>query len=314
MNIVLFGGTDLTLRIAATLMELRMPPACVIHVGRGFTISYSPGGAENRKFADMAAWAEDRGVEAHEYEDIDATIAILQRLCPGIGIAAGWYHRLPARLRQLFTHGVLGIHASLLPKYRGGAPLNWALLQGEGESGVSLFELTDGVDDGPLYGQRRFPIGPRDYIGDLVERTNDAAVGLLQELIAGIVDGSLTPKPQVGTPTYCLQRIPEDGIIEWTRPADEIERLVRAVSHPYPGARAVLAGAKFTIWRARSLQAAPMVLGRPGQITRLPELASPCVVTGRGLLAIEEAAGEDGADFLPAIEKSVQQRFTPFHV
>ena len=314
MNIVLFGGTDLTLQIAEALVELGMPPACVIHVGRGFAISYSPGGVKNRKFADMAGWARDRGVEAHEYESVDPTIAILQRLRPEIGIAAGWYHRLPARLRQLFARGVLGIHASLLPKYRGGAPLNWALLQGEGETGVSLFELTDGVDDGPLYGQRRFPIGPRDYIGDLVERANDAAVGLLQESIGGIVDGSLTPKPQVGTPTYCLQRIPEDGIIDWTRPADEIERLVRAVSHPYPGARAVLAGAQFTIWRARSLQAAPMVLGRPGQIARLPEVASPCVVTGRGLLAIEEAAGEDGADFLPAIEKSVQQRFTPCHV
>ena len=150
---MLFGGTDLTLRIAEALVELGMPPACVIHVGHGFTISYSPGGVKNRKFADMAGWARDRGVEAHEYESVDPTIAILQRLRPGIGIAAGWYHRLPARLRRVFTRGVLGIHSSLLPKYRGGAPLNWALLQGERETGVSLFELTDGVDDGPLYGR-----------------------------------------------------------------------------------------------------------------------------------------------------------------
>lgn len=314
MKIVLFGGTDLTLRIGETLVELGMPPACVIHVGRTFAISYSPGGAANSKFADMAHWAQGRGVEAHEYESVDATIAVLERLRPGVGIAAGWYHRLPARLRRLFTRGVFGIHASLLPKFRGGAPLNWALLQGERESGVSLFVLTDGVDDGPLYGQRAFPIGPRDYIGDLVARANDTAAGLLRESIGGIVDGSLTPQPQAGTPTYCLQRYPDDGAIDWTRPAHEIDRLIRAVSRPYPGARTALAGAKLTIWRARALREAPTVLGRPGQIARLPEVASPCVVTGRGLLAIEEAAGEDGADLLPLIQRSIQQRFSPADV
>lgn len=314
MKFVLFGGTDLTLRVAEALVELGMPPACVVHVGRIFTISYNPEGANNAKFADMAQWAGGRGIKAHEYRSVDATIAVLQRLQPTAGIAAGWYHRLPIRLRRIFARGVIGLHASLLPKYRGGAPLNWALLQDERETGVSLFELTDGVDDGPLYGQRRFPIGPRDYIGDLVERANAAAVDLLRESIAGIVDGSLTPQPQSGTPTYCLQRNPDDGIIDWTRPADEIERLVRAVSHPYPSARAELAGIRISIWRARRVQAAPTVLGRPGQITRLPNMSSPCVVTGDGLLAVEEATTEDGADLLPTIEQSAQQHFTSIHV
>ena len=314
MNIVLFGGTDLTLRIAETLVELRMPLACVVYIRNQFAISYSPSRVTNSRFADVVDWAEREGVEAHEFESIDRTIAVLQGPRPGIGIAAGWYHMLPARLRRIFARGVLGIHASLLPTYRGGAPLNWALLEGERESGVSLFELADGVDDGPLYGQRRFPIGQRDYIGDLVERANDAAVGLLRETIGAIVDGSLTPQPQTGTPTYCLQRGPDDGIIDWNRSADEIERLVRAVSHPYPGARAALAGAKLTIWRAGVVREAPTVLGRPGQIARLPEIKTPCVVTGRGLLAIEEATGEDGANLLPLIERSAQQHFTPVGV
>ena len=314
MKIVLFGGTDLSLRVAETLTELGIPPACVVHVGRSFAISFSPAGVANRRFADMASWAKCQGVEAHAYESVDRTVAALEELRPGMGIVAGWYHMLPARLRRLFSHGVVGLHASLLPKYRGGAPLNWALLQGERESGVSLFALADGVDDGPLYGQRRFPIGPRDYIGDVVERANDAAIDLLRASIVRMVDGSLTPQPQTGTPTYCLQRSPDDGIIDWSRPADEIARLVRAVSRPYPGARAALAGTRLTVWRARVEEAAPTVLGRPGQIARLPDIASPCVVTGRGLLAIEEATGEDGADLLPLIATSVQQHFTPLHV
>lgn len=314
MSIVLFGGTDLTLQVAETLVELEMPPAYVVHVGRKFRISYNPKGANNTKFADMAQWAGDRSIEAHEYRNVDATIAALHRLQPRIGIAAGWYHRLPSKLRRIFGCGVLGLHASLLPKYRGGAPLNWALLQDERETGVSLFELTDDVDDGPLYGQRRFPIGPHDYIDDLVERANDAAVALLRKSIGGIVDGSLTPQPQSGTATYCLQRNPDDGIIDWTRPADEIERLVRATSHPYPGARTELAGTRIHIWRARYVQAAPTVLGRPGQIARLTNMSSPCVVTGSGLLAVEEATAEDGTDLLPYIGQSAQQHFTFIHV
>ena len=313
MNIVLFGGTDLALRIAETLVELRLPLACVFYVHKQFAISYSPSHVTNRRFADVADWAKRKGVEAHEFESIDRTIAVLQGLRPGVGIAAGWYHMLPVRLRRIFARGVLGIHASLLPRYRGGAPLNWALLQGDQETGVSLFELADGVDDGPLYGQRRFPIGPHDYIGDLVERANEAAVDLLRASIVGIVEGFMEPRPQLGVPTYCLQRNPDDGIIDWRRPADEIERLVRAVSHPYPGARAELAGTRLNIWRARYVQAAPRVLGRPGQIARMPDLASPCVVTGKGLLAVEEATGEDGTDLLPFIEQSAQQHFSPTH-
>ena len=314
MNIVLFGGTDLTLRVAEALVELGIPPVCVFHVGRKFTISYNPEGTSNAKFADMARWAGERSIEAHQYQSVDATIATLQRLQPGIGIAAGWYHKLPIGLRHIFARGVIGLHASLLPKYRGGAPLNWALLQDERESGVSLFELSDGVDDGPLYGQRRFPIHRHDYIGDLVERANDAAVNLLRESIAGVVDGSLTPRPQNGSPTYCLQRNPDDGIIDWTRPADEIERLVRAVSCPYPGARAALAKTTLTIWRASAVLSGPTVLGRPGQIAPVPGVASPCVVTGRGLLAIEQARSKDGTDLVPLIQRSAQQRFLPLHV
>ena len=188
--------------------------------------------------------------------------------------------------------------------------MNWALLQGERESGVSLFALADSVDDGPLYGQRRLPIGPRDYIGDLVERANDAAVDLLRESIAGIVDGSLMPQMQNSTRTYCLQRGPDDGIIDRTHPAEDIERPVHAVSRPYPGARTALAGARLTIWCATAVREAPTVLGRPGQIARLPQVASPCVVTGRGLLSIEEATTEDGTDLLPTIRRSIQLHFT----
>ena len=314
MKIVLFGGTELTRRIADTLVDIGMPPTCVIHLPHTFTISYSPDAITNRRFADMADWSEHRGIEAHDYESVEQTITILRSLRPEIGIAAGWYHMLPARLRCLLPQGVIGVHASLLPKYRGNAPLNWALLQGERESGVSLFALADGMDDGLLYGQRRFPIGPNDYISDLVERADSVATSLLRECIAGIADGSLTPQLQSGTPTYCLQRSPDDGIIDWTRPAEDIERLVRAVSQPYPGAHTALAGAAITIWRAQAKIGAPIVLGQPGQIARVPEIGLPCVVTGHGLLAIEEATDEHGADVVPLINKSTQQRFALLHV
>ena len=169
MKSVLFGGTDLALRIGETLVGLGMPPVGVIYADHAFGISYSPGGAADSKFADMAHWAQGRGIGAHEYESVDATIAILQRLDPGVGIAAGWYHRLPSRLRRLFTRGVLGIRASLLPKFRGGAPLNWTLLRGE----------------------REFPTGSYDHIGDLVARANGGGGERISDLAARTNAGHL---------------------------------------------------------------------------------------------------------------------------
>ena len=107
---------------------------------------------------------------------------------------------------------------------------------------MTLFELGDGVDDGPIYGQKRIAVGPRTTVGELVIAAEAAALELVGECLPGIAQGTLRPHAQSGTPSYGLQRAPEDGRLEWWRTAIELDRLVRAVGKPYPGAFAELAG------------------------------------------------------------------------
>lgn len=308
MRVLLLGGTDFTLAIAERLTALGLGPAGVVHLPETVRISYKPQGMTNVRHADLADWCRDRNVPGVAFTDNAAIAAFAGKVDADLLLVAGWYHMVPAELRTRFPRGALGLHASLLPALRGGAPLNWAILNGLSETGISLFALGDGVDDGPLYGQRRVAIGPRATIGELVTSVEAAAVDLVAECLPAIAAGSLQPKPQSGTPSYGLQRSPDDGRIDWRHPADAIDRLVRAVGRPYPGAFGEFQGERILVWKAEP-RTAPRVLGAPGQVGRIPEEADPIVITGRGMLVIREAAKVSGEDALPLLRRAANQRF-----
>jgi methionyl-tRNA formyltransferase len=313
MRIVLFGGTDLTLIVAKTIVEMGCNLVGVVTIGKRFSISYQPSGVDNVRYSDVAEWAESISVPVHYFESNDKVITFVQSLSADFALVAGWYHMLPRSLRACFPKGCAGLHASLLPSYRGGAPLNWAILDGATETGVSLFELGDGVDDGPLYGQERFPIGPRSCIGELVERANGASVVLVQTCLPRIKEGTLTPFPQTGTPSYTLQRIPADGNIDWRHHVLQIDRLIRAVGKPYPGALTMKDDMHIRIWKAEPFpDNGPRILGAPGQIATFPDERFPIVVCGTGSLRILEATTDDGIDVLPVLRKSNHQRLHPW--
>lgn len=308
MRVVLFGGTDLTRRVAAAFEEIGMLPCAVVTLPESLSL---PGGkVKSTRFADLHEWARPLRIPVHVHDgDKKALKAFLVGQAGEFALFAGWYYMVGSDVRSLFERGCAGLHASLLPKLRGFAPLNWALLTGQSETGVTMFAFGDGVDDGPVYGQRRFAINAKDYIGDIVSRSSDACVELVKTLLPEIASGALEPQPQQGEASYGLQRFPEDGAIDWTRPADDIARLVRAVSRPYPGAYSHLDGRRIIIWRARPALSAPAVYGVVGQIARLPRMENPLVVTGQGLVEIEEAVFEDGTDALATILRSGHRRF-----
>jgi methionyl-tRNA formyltransferase len=307
MKLALIGATDLTLAVAAACERAGHKPACVVTAERAFRIGYAPGGVVNSRHADVAAWAADAEVPCAV--GADKLEVFLAEQAPDFALVAGWYHLLPSRVRRRVPRGCAGLHASLLPQLRGGAPLNWAILAGLDRTGVTLFELGDGVDDGPVYGQQAFDVPPRAEIGDLVARAEAAAVELIENCLPQIAAGTLAPVPQTGVPTYALQRTPDDGEIDWTRPAEEIDRLIRAVSRPYPGARTRLDDEEIRIWRATPLDRAPIVLGVPGQLCRLPDVPAPSVVTGNGILVIAAAETADGVDAVPMLARSANRRF-----
>jgi methionyl-tRNA formyltransferase len=285
----------------------------VVHVGQQFKISYNVRGVDNVRYADLAVWSEAAGIPHRLYEQAATIATFAGEVEADFCLAAGWYHMVPADLRARFPRGVAGLHASLLPRLRGGAPLNWAILSRETEAGITLFALGDGVDDGPIYGQERFPIGPRTTIGELVKSAEEGAVALIERCLPAIAESRISAIPQSGKPTYCLQRTPADGEIQWSRSAESIDRLVRAVGKPYPGAFSWFDGRRIVIWKTDLDDTLPQVWGRPGQIVRLPDISWPVVTTGEGTVVIKDATDEFNVDMLPALRRSGNKGFDTQH-
>lgn len=286
-RIVLFGGTDLTLAIAE---HLRDRIVGVIAIEREFSISYSPAGMRNSRFADLKAWADGAGVPYLAWSGADSAIEAVRLWRPDLGVAAGWYFMLPGRLRKHIPHGVAGLHASMLPRYRGNAPLNWAIINGESETGVSLFQLDDGVDEGALFGQASFAVTETSAIADLIDLSTAASIRLLSDLVE---HWPVEPTAQVGAPSYCLVRRPADSRIDWRHTVSQVDRLVRASGRPYEGAFSFLDSRRLTVWRARP---SPLELsGSPGQVWRAPD-GSVLVVCGIGALEVLECELEGERD------------------
>lgn len=216
-----------------------------------------------------------------------ATEAIAN-LDPSVVVAAGWYWRIPERLLVEIPLGVLGVHYSRLPKYRGGSPLVWALINGEATVGVSLFQMTSRLDDGPVWAQVALDVQPEDDVASVSARLEERAVDMVREALPGVLDGSLTPATQSDADaTYCLQRLPDDGRVDVTLHADAIVRLIRAQTRPYPGAHVYRGAQKVVLWKARKFGAA--IDGSPGQVAKVA--GSTVMAAGdRTGVVIEESA------------------------
>jgi methionyl-tRNA formyltransferase len=304
MRTVLFGGTDLTQAVADRIADHLVG---VVAIPQSFSISYAPGGLPNTRFADLVRWARGRGIPAVEWSGADDANAFVADLTPEWGLAAGWYYLLPPPLIEAFPRGIAGLHASLLPRLRGNAPLSWAIINGDDETGISLFELTAGMDEGRLYGQARIPIGGRSTIAELVTATEAAGIELVADALAA---PDRPRREQRGDPTYCLARVPDDGRIDWRASATTVDRLVRASTRPYPGAFTYLEGRRVAVWAGTPVDVE--VAGAPGQVWRMPS-HEVAIVCGSGAFRIEECslvgdAGEGDDDAIPILREASMRR------
>ena len=144
------------------------------------------------------------------------------------------------------------MHGSLLPKYRGRAPVNWAVLMGETETGATLHTMTEKPDAGEIVDQESVPIGPDDLAVDVFGKVTTAAETVLRRSLPRILAGSAETRPQdLSRGSYFGGRKPEDGLIDWSKSAAEIHNLVRAVAPPYPGAFSEHPGRRMRILRSR---------------------------------------------------------------
>jgi methionyl-tRNA formyltransferase len=185
----------------------------------------------------------------------------------------------------------LNLHGSLLPKFRGRAPVNWVLVQGETETGVTLHVMEIKPDAGDIVGQAAVPIAFEDTAVALFGKMEKAAGALLDELLPRLAKGDIPRRRnEIEKGSYFGGRRPEDGRIDWSWPALRAYNLVRAVTRPYPGAFAMLDGTPLLVWRAMPLPRQPGAPALPpGTVVRI-EGAAPAVgvVTGDGTLRLDE--------------------------
>jgi len=208
--------------------------------GRGQEISFSP-----VKEAALAA-----GLPVHQPEKIRAPEAqeLLQKLAPDYIVIIAYGQIIPARLLPLPKHGWINLHASLLPKYRGAAPINWAIVNGESETGLTTMRIDAGMDTGEMLLRREMEIGPAETAPELAARMAEAGAPLMTETLRGIAAGTIIPQPQNhGGASLAPMLKKEDGRIDWTRTAGEIFNRMRGFA-PWPGAYTTFRGQTCHLW------------------------------------------------------------------
>ena len=208
--------------------------------GRGHDVTFAP-----VKEAALAA-----GVPVHQPEKIrqpDAQ-ALLERLAPDAIVIIAYGQIIPARLLTIPKFGWINLHASLLPKYRGAAPINWAIVNGETESGVTTMRIDAGMDSGEVLLQETMEIGPTETAPDLAARMSETGARLMPKTLRGLATGSTTPRAQNhAEATVAPMLNKEFGRIEWTLNADEIFNRIRGFA-PWPGTYTKFRGQSCHIW------------------------------------------------------------------
>lgn len=228
--------------------------------------------ARHSDYADLSGIAQEGGSELLYTRDLndDETCQAIESLSPDLVLVIGWSQICRERLRSIPSIGLIGFHPAPLPALRGRAPIPWTILVGLEETAATLFWLDAGCDSGDILLQSRFPVAQAETARTLYDKHIEALCRLLPAALSQIAAGSLPRIPQdPGQASYCARRRPEDGRIDWTRPARELDRLVRAVGAPYPGAFTEMNGHKIIIDSARVYDGAPGYFGLPGQVQEL---------------------------------------------
>ena len=220
-------------------------------------------------------------------------IATLRALKADLIVVVAYGHILPQTILDLPKFGCLNVHTSLLPKFRGAAPIQWAIVTGETETGVTVMKMDAGLDTGPIVSQRRTPILPTDDSATLHDRLARLGAELLAQTIPDFVAGKIQPQPQpAGSASHAPKIRKEDGRIDWNLPAISIWNRLRAFT-PWPGAFAFLAGEPkphlLKIWKAETVEQS----GRTGEILSA-DRNGILVACGRDALRILELQREGG--------------------
>lgn len=294
-KIVFMGSPEFALPTLETLIEHHRVVGVVTQPdrpsGRGRAIRPSP----------VKGTALEAGLPLLQPRSLKETEAMdqLRTWSPDLIVVAAFGQILKPDVLNLPEHGCLNVHASLLPRWRGAAPIQAAILHGDRETGVTIMRMDPGLDTGPILSQRSIPIKPADTAGSLSERLASLGAALLVDTLPPYLTGELQPRPQdEEMATYAPMLRKQEGELDFEQPARQLARKVRAFN-PWPGTFTFWKGNRLKVHRATAEEAMPTEV--PGKT--VIHQGQPAFTTGHGLLILEEIqpAGKRvmaGEDFL----------------
>lgn len=213
------------------------------------------------------------------------TVEAIRNIEADVIVVVAFGQIIPKEILTMKKYGCINVHASLLPKYRGAAPIQWAVIDGEKESGVTTMQMDEGLDTGDMLLKAVVPLEKEETGGSLFDKLSSTGAGLLLETLAGLEKGTILPEKQGESPTaYAKMLKKEMGLIDWTKSAEELERLVRGLN-PWPSAYSHLNGKTLKIWQAEVEERDSE--NEPGTVVFVSKDGFG-VQTGKGILKIRE--------------------------
>lgn len=235
----------------------------------------------------VKAWALEHGLKVFQPEKIktETFTEQLEKMKPDLMIVVAFGQILSQRILDIPVYGCINVHASLLPHYRGAAPMQWSIIRGEKKTGVTTMFMDAGLDTGDMLLKEELPIGADMTLEDVHDRLMAMGSRVLMETLEQLSTGTLTRVPQTGESNYAPMLTKETGHIDWSKSARDIHNLVRGLNS-WPGAFTELAGKKYKIWLTKVLEKSTEA--EPGTIVKADKREGLWVAAGDELLEIME--------------------------
>jgi methionyl-tRNA formyltransferase len=302
MRSILIGAVESTRVALEEMQRAGLPPVLLA------TFDAAIGPLRHADYVDLAGQC---GPETEiAYLDNINRPAFLDRvrtIAPDVIFVIGWSQLVGEELRGLARRYVVGFHPTPLPILRGRAPIAWTILSGMTRSGTSLFLIDEGTDTGPILDQHFFDLSPRETVASLIDRAGDSLRTILRRTLPRLADGSAQAVPQSDEgASYGARRTAEDGLIDWSLPAEAVDRLVRGQGRPYAGAFTYSRRHKVIVWEATPFDGNPAYFAAEGQIC-FYEGERPVVLCGGGTFLRIDAYEVVGRE--PDFRFSGQTRF-----
>ncbi len=288
MKSILIGAVGSTKVVLQAMIEVKFPITHVFSLDEKVSENVSG-------YFPVHEIAQENNIPYTKFEKINdnENVQLIQSISPDYIFVVGLSQLVKRQIIDSAKLGVIGFHPTPLPKMRGRAANVWQVLLGIHETKCSMFFIDDGMDSGDILGQENYYIEDTDYAEDVYQKIEDATYRLSKKVLRQIVDGTLKPiKQNEEEATYLLKRSPADGLIDWNEPIENIHRLVRAVSRPFPGAFGMYDGKhQIIIWRADMIENKKYI-GMNGQIAEIHD-GYIDVVCKDGLLRITDYENVD---------------------